>query len=69
VKKLLNAGEQIACGAANGGTPQVASRPPEVAIHCGRRNIAKLGISIGDASQSCNVLLGGAQAIWPTLFQ
>jgi len=53
VKKLLNASEQIACGAANGGTPQVASRPSEVAIHYGRRNIAKLGTSIGDAIQFC----------------
>jgi len=51
VKKLLNAGEQIACGVTNGGTPQVASRPPEMAIHYRRRNIAKLGISNDDATQ------------------
>src|SRR6266849_10568443 len=58
VKKLLNAGQQFASGVANGGTPQVASKLPEVAIHCGQRNIAKLRTSIGDASQHCNIVLG-----------
>jgi len=58
VKKLLNAGEQVACGAANGGTPQVASKPPEVAIHCERRNIAKLRRSIGGANRPCDIALG-----------
>src|SRR2546422_6204787 len=62
VKKLLNAGEHVACGAANDGTPQVASRPPEVVIHCGRRNIANLRTSIRDASQSCNIVLGRCSA-------
>ena len=57
VKKLLNAGEQVACGAANGGTPQVASKLPEVAIHCGQRNIAELRTSMGDASHPCNIVL------------
>jgi len=65
VKKLLNAGEQFACGAANGGPPQVASRPPEVAIHCRRRNIAKLGTSMGDASQRCDDL-DGCSGILPS---
>jgi len=66
VKKLLNAGEQIACGVTNGGTPQVASRPPEMAIHCRRRNIAKLGTSIDDASQRCKIERVGLPRVRPT---
>src|SRR6266850_1371482 len=66
VKKLINADEQVRCGAANGGTPQVASKPPEVAIHCGRRIIAKLGTSIDDANQPCDLVLGSCSRNLPS---